>query len=99
LPPFEELTASRGACLARYRKLPPARAPEILPAVHAVEDAILRCPAPREDAVYAVPGDDLAMHRVHEVEVVWTERAGNPQRRIGPVSPRRAVRSRGDPVR
>src|SRR5205814_5717702 len=35
-------------------------------------------PAIAEDPIHAIVGDDLPGHSGHELEVVWTERAGGP---------------------
>ena len=77
----------------------PGRGLEILLTVDAVAVAALRRPPIREDAVHAVGGHDLAMDLVHEVEVVGTKRAGDPQLGIRPVAPWLSVTVDGNPIR
>ena len=67
-------------------------------AAMSAETLAMSRPAVDEDAVDMVAGHDLAMHAGHEVEVVWTQGAGDPQLRRGPVAARTARGIDGDPV-
>ena len=97
-PPLEKRSAPRVARVGRARHVSAGRGLEIRLAVHAVAVAALRRPSVREDAVHAVLRDDLAVHGVHEVEVVRPERARDPQLRIRPMAARLAVGVDRDPV-
>jgi hypothetical protein len=59
----------------------------------------LPVPPVREDPVHLVPGDDLALHLVHELEVIRTERARDPEIRVGPMPIGLAVARHRNPVR
>ena len=89
----------RIANIVRARQLRARRGLVVLHAVNAVAVAALWRPAIREDAVDLVHLDDLAMDRVHELEVVRAERARHPQIAVRPVPQRLAGPRHGNPVR
>ena len=76
--PFEVLPPRLVARVVRARQVQAGRGLEVLLAVHAVTVAALRRPAVGEDPVDLVARDDLAMHLIHELEVVGAERARDP---------------------
>ncbi len=98
LAPLEKLAPGRIAGVGHARQVQSGRGPEVPLAVDAVAIA-LPGPAVREDAVHFVPGDNLALNPIHELEVVGTERAGDPQVRVGPMAVRLAGARDGNPVR
>ena len=97
-PPFEKEAVRRVAAVGRSRQRAPGGGLEVPLAVDAVTVAALRRPPVPEDPVDSVLGDDLPVHLVHELEVVGTERAGDPQIGIGPVAPGFARGGGGNPV-
>ena len=97
--PLEILPAERIARVRCAGQLEAGRILEVLPAVHAVAVASLRRPPVREDAVDLVPGHDLAVHLVHELEVVRAECARDPELGVRPVAHRFAVAVHRNPVR
>jgi hypothetical protein len=98
--PFEK-GAARGIAAIRGSRQGPSLVGglEVRFAVHAEAIPALRRPAVREHAVHVVLRDDLAVDAIHELEVVGTERARDPQFGVGPM-PARLPRGRSrDPVR
>ena len=85
LLPLEELTAKRVAVVGGTGKRGTGSVLEVLHAVHTEAVAALRRPPVREDAVHLVHRDDLAVDLIHELEVVGTERARDPEIGVGPV--------------
>src|SRR3954463_16462225 len=71
---------------------------EIALTVDAIAVATLRRPPVRENPVDLVARHDLAVDLVHELEVVRAERAGDPELRVRPVTPRSPVAGDRDPV-
>src|SRR4029450_3827760 len=85
-PPLEKFAAAWIPAIRCARQLTTGRGIEILLAVSAIAIAALWRPPVRENPVDGVGAHDLAVHLVHEVEVVRTKGARDPQLGIGPVT-------------
>ncbi len=88
----------RVASVRRARHFPAGGGFEIRLAMLAIADTALRRPTVGENAVHAVLRHDLAVHGIHEVEVVRAERARHPQLRVGPMPARLTIGIDRDPI-
>ena len=56
-------------------------------------------PTIREDSIYPIERDDLLSHLGHELEVIRSQRTGDPKFRIGGVPALTSIRADRDPIR
>src|SRR4029453_16307676 len=96
--PHDVLTPRTILRILRGGQVERGRGSEVLAAVPAPALPVTG-PAVAEDPVHAGPRRNFTMNRRHELEVLRSERAGDPQGRVGPMPSRIAIRRDGNPVR